>query len=117
MNFFFIIKFSIDDGSRISVFPGKATTLSAETDDKKISDKVKRLATQADDLKYKSLPGNSIKLRITDPFVSTVKPILRGHLLNKEKVTLLDRLPLKRGSVRMKFSGKEKGDLLILMTA
>jgi hypothetical protein len=48
---------------------------------------------------------------------STVKPILRGHLLNKEKVTLLDRLPLKRGSVRMKFSGKEKGDLLILMTA
>ena len=99
------------------MFPGKATTLAAETDDKKISEKVKRLATQADDLKYKSLPGNSIKLRITDPFVSTVKPVLRGHLLNKEKVTLLDWWLLKRGSVRMTFSGKEKGDLLILMTA
>jgi hypothetical protein len=56
-------------------------------------------------------------LRITDPFVSTVKPVLRGHLLNKEKVTLLDWWLLKRGSVRMTFSGKEKGDLLILMTA
>ena len=100
------------------MFPGKATTLAAETDDKKISDKVKRLATQANDLKYQSLPGNNIKLRITDPFVSTIKPVLRGHLLDKEKVTLLDRWPLKRGSIHLVFSmtEKEKGDLLILVT-
>jgi hypothetical protein len=49
----------------------------------------------------------------------TVKPVLRGHLWNKEKVVFQDRLPLKRGSIHMKFSmtGQEKGDLLIQVTA
>ena len=49
----------------------------------------------------------------------TVKPVLRGHPWDKEKVALLDRWPLKRGSIHMKFSmtGQEKNDLLIQVTA
>jgi len=49
----------------------------------------------------------------------SVKPVLRGQLLYKEKVVLLDRWPVKRGSVEMKFSmtGQEKGDLIIQVTA
>jgi hypothetical protein len=41
---------------------------------------------------------------------NTVKPVLRGQLWDKEKVTLQDRWPLKRGSFHMKFSmtGQEK---------
>ena len=40
----------------------------------------------------------------------TFKPVLRGHLWNKEKVALYDRWPLKRGSIHIKFSmiGHEK---------
>ena len=50
---------------------------------------------------------------------STVKPVLRGHLWDKEKVALYDRWPLKWGSIHMKFSmrGQEKGDLLRQVTA
>jgi len=46
---------------------------------------------------------------------NTVKPVLRGHLWDKERVALYDRWPFKRGSVHMKFSmkGQENGDLLI----
>ena len=42
-----------------------------------------------------------------------VKPVLRGHLWDKEKVALYDRWPLKRASIHMKCSmiGQEKGDL------
>ena len=49
----------------------------------------------------------------------TVKPVLRGHLWDKEKVALYDRWPLKRGSFHMKFSMtvQENGDLLIQVTA
>ena len=49
----------------------------------------------------------------------TVKPVLRGHLWDIEKVALSDRWPLKRGSIHMKCSltGLEKGDLLIQVTA
>jgi len=49
----------------------------------------------------------------------TVKPVLRGHLWDKEKVAFTDRWPLKRGSIHIKFSmtGQEKGDLLIQVTA
>ena len=44
-----------------------------------------------------------------------VKPVLRGHLRNKEIVALYDRWLLKRGSIHTKLSmtGQEKGDLLI----
>ena len=47
-----------------------------------------------------------------------VKPALRGHLWDKEKVAQ-DRWTLKRGSIHMKFSmtGQEKDDLLIQVTA
>ena len=43
----------------------------------------------------------------------TVKPVLRGHIWDKEKVVFRDRWPL------MKFSmtGQEKGDLLIQVAA
>ena len=52
-------------------------------------------------------------------YIYTVKPALRGHLQDKEKVALWDRWPLNRGSVHMKFSmtGQEKGDFLIQVTA
>ena len=52
-------------------------------------------------------------------WLSTVKPVFKGQLWNKEKVDLCDRWPLKRGSIRMKCSatGNEKGDLLIQATA
>jgi hypothetical protein len=48
-------------------------------------------------------------------FSYTFKPVLRGHLWDKEKVTLEYRWPLKRGSIHMKFSmtGLVKGNLLI----
>ena len=36
--------------------------------------------------------------------IITVKPVLRGHLWDKEKVALKDRWPLKRGSIHMIFS-------------
>ncbi|CAC5381877.1 LRRK2 [Mytilus coruscus] len=58
----------IDDGSCVSIFPGKATTLSTDTDEQKISDRIKVLMKQATDIKYKSQVGESLKLRITDPF-------------------------------------------------
>ena len=52
-------------------------------------------------------------------FINTVKPVLRGHLWDKEIVASYDRWPLKRGSINMKFSmtGQEKDDLLIQVTA
>ena len=34
----------------------------------------------------------------------TVKPVLRGHLWDKEKVVFSGRWPLKRGAIHMKFS-------------
>jgi len=48
-----------------------------------------------------------------------VKPVLRGHLWDKDKVALWDRWPLKRGSIHMKCSmtRQENGDLLIQATA
>ena len=50
---------------------------------------------------------------------NTVKPALRGHIWDIEKVVFQDRLPLKRGSIHMKFSimGQEKGDLSTQVTA
>jgi hypothetical protein len=36
--------------------------------------------------------------------LNTVKPVLRGHLWDKENVALQDRWPLKRGSIHMKCS-------------
>jgi hypothetical protein len=50
---------------------------------------------------------------------NTVKPVLRGHLWDKENVVFYDRWPLKRDSIHMKCSmiGQEKGDLLIRVTA
>ena len=49
----------------------------------------------------------------------TVKPVLRGHLWVKEKVIVLDKGPLKRGSIHMKFTmkGQENYDILIQVTA
>ena len=48
-----------------------------------------------------------------------VRPVLRGHHCDKEIVALLDRWPLKRGSINIKCSmtGQEKGGLLIQVTA
>ena len=38
-------------------------------------------------------------------FIYTVKPVLRGHLWDKEKMALYkDRWSLKQGSIHMKFS-------------
>jgi len=34
---------------------------------------------------------------------STVKPVLRGHIWDKEKVALLDMWSLKRGLIHIKF--------------
>ena len=47
-----------------------------------------------------------------------VKPVLWGHLWDKEKVAIQDKWPLKRGSIHMKFSmtGQLKGDLSIQVT-
>ena len=49
---------------------------------------------------------------------NTVKPVLRGHPWEKEKVALYNRWPIKRGSIHMKFSmtGQKKSDLLIQVT-
>jgi hypothetical protein len=54
----------------------------------------------------------------TNDNVYTVKPVLRGHLWDKEKVALWDRWPLNRGSIHMKLSmtWQEKDDLLIQVT-
>ena len=48
-----------------------------------------------------------------------VKPVLRGHLWDKEKVAFQDRWPLKRDLIDMKFSTtrQEKDDLLIQVAA
>ena len=42
--------------------------------------------------------------------IDTDQPVLRGHLWDKEKEALWDRLPLKRGLIHMKCSmtGQEK---------
>jgi hypothetical protein len=48
---------------------------------------------------------------------NTVKPVLRGHLRDKEKMALYDRRPLslKKGLIHIKISmtEQEKGDFLI----
>ena len=46
-------------------------------------------------------------------FLTTVKPVLRGHLWDKDKLSLYDRWPLNRGSIYMKYSMTRqlKGDL------
>ena len=43
-----------------------------------------------------------------------VNPVLRGYLLDKEKVDFEHRWSLKKGSIDTKFSmtGQEKGDFL-----
>ena len=48
--------------------------------------------------------------KILYKYIYTVKPVLRGHLWDKEKVALWNRWPLKRGSIHMKFSmtGQER---------
>jgi hypothetical protein len=50
---------------------------------------------------------------------NTVKPVLRGHLWDKEKVGFYDRWPLKRGSNHMIFpmTRQEKRVLLIQVAA
>ena len=62
---------------------------------------------------------HSNQLLINTTINNTVKPVLRGHLSDKEKLVLLDRWPLKRGSIHMKFSitGEEQCDLLIQVTS
>ena len=52
-------------------------------------------------------------------YVYTVKPVLRGHIWDTEKVAFEDRSSLKRGSINMNFfmTAHEKCDLLIQMTA
>jgi hypothetical protein len=49
----------------------------------------------------------------------TVKPVLRGHLWDKEEKIILRQGPLKRGSIHMKFpmTRQEKGDLIIQVIA
>jgi hypothetical protein len=45
--------------------------------------------------------------------IYTVKPVLRGHLWDQEKVALKDSWPLIKGSIYIKFSmtGQEKVNL------
>ena len=59
------------------------------------------------------------KRGVVHTWKNTVKPVLRGHFWDKEKMVFQDRWPLKRGSIHMKFFmiGQEKGDLLIQVTA
>jgi hypothetical protein len=70
--------------------------------------------------KYRSslAAGESIFIACTN-HQDIVKPVLRGHLWDKEKVVFQDRWPFKRDSVHMKISmtGQEKGDLSIQVTA
>ena len=49
----------------------------------------------------------------------TVKPVLRGHFWDDEKVVFQDRWPLKRGLIHMKISmtEQEKSEVLIEVTA
>ena len=49
----------------------------------------------------------------------TEKPVLRGLLWDKENVVFEEGWPLKRGSIHMNVSmtGKEKGNILIQVTA
>ena len=66
-----MVIFRIDDGSCISVFPGKATTIAADNGSKTVAEKIQKLSTVSNlDTKYKNKIGESIKLRITDPLVS-----------------------------------------------
>ena len=44
----------------------------------------------------------------------TVKPVLRGHLLDKEKVALYDIWSLKRSSIRKKFSMTEQENMTLI---
>ena len=48
--------------------------------------------------------------------IYTVKPVLRGHLWDKQKVALYDKWPLKWGSIYMKVSmiGQEKKNVLLI---
>jgi len=43
----------------------------------------------------------------------TVKPVLRGHLWDKEKMVFQDRWPRKRGSIHMKIN---TGDCVMEVT-
>jgi len=47
----------------------------------------------------------------------TVKPVLRGHFWDKERVVLWYRWPLERGSIHIKFTMSGQGDLLIQVAA
>ena len=42
---------------------------------------------------------------------TTVKPVLRGHLWDKEKMALEDRRPLLRGLMQFSMTCQERGDL------
>jgi hypothetical protein len=49
---------------------------------------------------------------------NTVKPVLSGHVWDKENVALNDMWPLKTGSIHMKFymTGQEECDILKQVT-
>ena len=68
------IIYRIDQGSRLLVFPGIATTMDVENDMEveTIAEKILNLSSNIVSYRYKFNPGDSVKIRITDPFVSTM---------------------------------------------
>jgi hypothetical protein len=62
----------VEDGTKISVFPGKARYFSAQDElgDYKLVEKFKPLLQEEEDQQYQLQKGDNIKIRITDPFVS-----------------------------------------------
>lgn len=56
----------------ISVYPGKATAIIMDENlkESEIAQNISRLSSNMEGYKYKFYPGDSMKIRITDPFVS-----------------------------------------------
>ena len=59
------------------------------------------------------------KIKYLHEIPITVKPVLRGHLWEKEKSGLIRQAPLKIGAIHiiLSMAGQEKCYLLIQMTA
>lgn len=83
--------FRVDDGSRVSVFPGKATNLSIDDTNKQstLGDKIQKLSEQTSDEKYKHTVGNCVTIRISDPYVSIIMVSSYQYYINDTCLTNL----------------------------
>ncbi|XP_071152762.1 uncharacterized protein [Mytilus edulis] len=65
-----IVLKEIDTGEMISVYPGKATAIIMDENlkESEIAQNIARLSSNMEGYKYKFYPGDSMKIRITDPF-------------------------------------------------